>query len=132
MVDVEFNDREPMPSPDGKRLAFYRTRGDIMLKDLETGELSTFKESWDFFGEMVWSPDGTMIAWVEQDRDFNSDIWIAPVGDSSERVNVTRHPDTGVVPRFTADGKILYFVSTREGGRVGRVPRVPRSRIWRR
>lgn len=115
VVDVRFNDREPMPSPDGKRLAFYRTRGDIMIKDLETGEITTFNESWDFFGEMVWSPDSSSIAWVEQDRDFNSDIWIAPVGDSAQRVNVTRHPDTESSPRFTSDGKVLHFLSTREG-----------------
>lgn len=114
LVDTSFNDREPMPSPDGERLAFYRTRGDIMIMDLATGELTTFTESWDFFGEMVWSPDGTMIAWVQQDRDFNSDIWIAPADDASAAVNVTRHPDTESSPRFTADGRVLYFLSSRE------------------
>jgi len=115
VVATSFNDRLPMPSPDGKHLAFYRTRGDIMLKNIETGEVTTFMESWDFFGEMTWSPDGSMIAWVVQDRDFNSDIWIGPADDASLAVNVTRHPDTESEPRFSADGKVLYFLSERRG-----------------
>jgi len=115
VVDSEFNDRTPMPSPDGKHLAFFRTRGDILIKDLETGGVRTFIESWDFFGQMVWSPDSTMIALQMQDRDYNPDIWIAPFDASSKAVNVTKHPDVETSPRFSADGKVLYFISTRRG-----------------
>lgn len=115
VVESEFNDRFPTPSPDGKTLAFRRTRGDIMLLDLESRDLRTFVESWNPFGEWVWSPDSTHIAYVDSDVDYNYEIYIKPVDGSAAAVNITRHPNNEGSPRFSADGKILAFLSERDG-----------------
>ena len=115
LVESEFNDRFPTPSPDGKTLAFRRTRGDIMLLDLESRDLRTFVESWNPFGEWVWSPDSTHIAYVDSDVDYNYEIYIKPVDGSAAAVNITRHPNNESSPRFSADGKILAFLSERDG-----------------
>jgi tricorn protease len=115
LVDTEFNDRHPTPSPDGKSLAFRRTRGDIMVMDLESRAVSTFLESWNPFGEWTWSPDSTHIAYVDADVDYNYEIFIKPVDGSTPAVNISRHPNNEGAPRFSADGKILAFLSQRDG-----------------
>ena len=115
MVESEYNDRFPTPSPDGKRIAFRRTRGDIMLLDPESGAITTFLESWNPFGEWVWSPDSAHIAYVDCDQDYNYEIFIKPIDGSAPAVNISRHPNNDVSPRFSADGKILAFRSERDG-----------------
>ncbi len=113
VVQSEFNDRMPQASPDGKHLSFKRTRGDLVLLDLETGEQRTVFEHWDAGLEWRFSPDGSMIAYARSDMDFNADIFIEPTDGSWDAVNITRHPDNESNPRWSADGKILSFVSER-------------------
>ena len=113
VVQTAENEREPNPSPDGKYLAFRRSRGDLMLLDLESGETRCLVEGWDPGLEVCWSPDSRHLAYAHNDLDFNSDIWIMPADGSQPAVNVTRHPDNEYSPRWSADGKILAFISER-------------------
>ncbi|MEQ1632175.1 MAG: S41 family peptidase, partial [Planctomycetota bacterium] len=107
------NDRNPVPSPDGRFLAFRRGRGDLCLFELATENVTVFRSGWDPSIEYVWSPDGTAIAFAQHDVNFNKDVWIAPVDGSKPPVNVTRHPDNDTRPRFSRDGKVLAFLSER-------------------
>ena len=113
VVQTEFNDRMPTPSPDGTRLAFRRTRGDIHVIELATGDETLITESWDWFTGWQWSPDSTHIAYAQSDMNFNSEIFIVPVDGSAEPVNITKHPDNDANPNFSADGRILSFESDR-------------------
>ncbi|MSR29576.1 MAG: peptidase S41 [Phycisphaerales bacterium] len=113
LVEGPFNDRQPTPSSDGKRLAFRRGRGTIMSMDLATKEVHTVAEGWSPDTELRWSPDGRWFAYTMTDRDFNSDIFVVPADHSAPAVNVTRHPDNDHSPRWSADGRILAFVSER-------------------
>jgi len=114
VVKTRYNDRLPQPSPDGKHLSFRRTRGDLVIRDLETGEDNALVESWDWWIEWRWSPDSRYIAYSVSDMNFNNDIFIAPIDGSAQPVNITQHPDNDVNPRWSADGKILSFVSERK------------------
>ena len=107
------NDREPHPSPDGTMLAFYRERGDIMILDLETNETETFRKHWHFWSEFVWAPDSKHFAYSTSDLDFNADVWIEPIDHSWPAVNLTKHPDYDGEPSFSADGRVLAFISDR-------------------
>lgn len=109
------NDRRPTPAPDGKSLAFRRGRGDIVILDLATGATRTILESWDYENEFRFSPDGRFIAYATSDDNFNADIWVVPSDASHPPVNVTRHPDIDTAPRWSADGKVLAFLSERRG-----------------
>jgi tricorn protease len=107
------NDRRPVASPDGGALLFTRNLGDLARVDLATGEVTMLREGWDDELEYVYSPDGSMIAIAESDQDFNKDIWLLAADGSRAPVNITRHPDNDGRPRFSADGKMLAFLSER-------------------
>jgi len=113
VVQTEHNDRDPDPSPDGKSLAFRRSRGDLMILDIESNEIRTLVTAWDPGMRWRWSPNSKHVAYSRNNRNFNTDIWIIPANGEGEAVNVTRHPDNDVSPRWSADGKILSFVSER-------------------
>ncbi|MCB9845196.1 MAG: PD40 domain-containing protein [Phycisphaeraceae bacterium] len=115
LVATEHNDRRPVPSPDGRSLAFVRGRGDLMLLDLNSRETRTVLEGWDE-PEVIWASDARHVVFARADLDFNTDIWLLDVMDpAASAVNITRHPDTDTSPRLSADGKMLVFLSDRAG-----------------
>lgn len=105
--------RAPDPSPDGKWLAYRRGAGELVLRNLADDTERVVRGGWDTGIQWRFSPDGRWIAFQQEDRDFNSDIWIVPADGSAEPVNVTRHPDSDSDPRWSADGRILAFRSDR-------------------
>lgn len=78
-------------------------------------------------GDWDWSPDMKWIAYTR--RNVESDgwnLWIAPAGDgrsaegSGKAVNVTRLNAWHGMPRWSPDGKYLFFASNRDAGTSGR------------
>jgi tricorn protease len=114
VVQAASHDREPSPSPDGAWLAFRRGRGDLALLELASGEVKMLRQGWDTGLHWRWSPDSRHLAFAVSDRDFNTDVWVAPVDGSSWPVNVSMHPDSDWAPRWSADGKVLAFLSSRQ------------------
>ena len=112
VIATAAGERDPQPSPDGKLLSFRRG-GDLVLLDLEKRTERVLQPGWDAEMEWRFSPDSRWIAFAQDDRDFNRDIWLVPVDGSAAPVNITRHPDNDSSPRFSADGKILAFLSGR-------------------
>ncbi len=108
---------DPTPSPDGKKLAYTRGLGDLMLLDLETGATRELEAGWNEPG-VFWASDSVHIVYDRSDLDFNSDIFLLDTRCESgdcEPVNITRHPDIDTSPRLSHDGKVLYFLSDRAG-----------------
>jgi tricorn protease len=112
VVQTAASERQPDESPDGKTLAFRRV-GDLVLLDRATGAERVFRDGWDQSIDWSWSPDARWLAFSQDDRDFNRDIWLAPADGSAPAVNLTRHPDNDRSPRFSADGKLMAFLSDR-------------------
>ena len=71
-------------------------------------------------GDPQVSPDGRQVAFVRTTTDLgagkrNADVWIVPADGSAPPRPLTRHEKTDNAPRFSPDGKMLAFVSTRSG-----------------
>ena len=113
LVDGLDNDRRPIAAPDGSAVLFVRNLGDLARLDLASGEVKVIHPGWDDEMEVVFSPDGSLLALAEHDQDFNKDIWVLAADGSKPAVNITRHPDNDGNPRFSADNKILAFLSER-------------------
>ena len=76
-------------------------------------------------GEPVVSPDGRQVAFSVRDTDYDAnrgrlDVWVATVDGASVR-RLTTHPENDSEPRWTRDGRWIYFLSSRGGS----------SQVWR-
>jgi tricorn protease len=122
VVSSEHSDTRPVPSPDGRQLLFVRGRGDLMHADLVSGAIVTLEGGWSQ-PEAVWAWDSRHIVFSRQDLKFNTDLFLldteaartSPGSPGAEAVNITRHPDLDISPRLSRDGKVLYFLSDRDG-----------------
>jgi dipeptidyl aminopeptidase/acylaminoacyl peptidase len=75
--------------------------------------------------EPAVSPDGKSVAFSVRDTDYEAnrgrmDIWLASVDGATVR-RLTTHPDNDTEPRWSPDGRFIYFMSTRSGS----------SQVWR-
>ena len=103
-------------SPNSQELAF--TASDNKLRKYgvdskQTTELTS--SSYGNIGAPVWSPDGKWIAFSKSDQTRNSDIYLIPSSGGEER-KVTFDSYSDVNPRFSPDGKKLFFVRNEGGG----------------
>ncbi len=108
----------PTPSPDGKKLMYLRERGDIVIRDLETGEDRVVSEQWSE-PDILWASDSRHIIYAAVDLDFNADIFLLDTlpdaeGELPKAINITRHPDIDHSPHLSHDGKVLTFLSDRD------------------
>lgn len=104
----------PAVSPDGKKLAYLRLRGDLIIRDLAGGDEAVLLTSWNA-PTYRWSPDSKYVAYAVEDSEHNSDVWIAPADGSGPAVNISRHPDHDGNPQWSFDGRVLAFSSRRIG-----------------
>ncbi len=98
-------------SPDGKRIAFIRGRGDLVIMKTDGSDQETILEHWQT-PEFDWSPDGRWIAYSIPDMEYNTEIWLVP-STGGTPYNVSRHPDDDISPRFSPDGRRLLWLSHR-------------------
>jgi Tol biopolymer transport system component len=126
-------DREPRFSPDGRSIAFWRSRHDlpgpsdrvddsaIFIRDLATGTERRVTDWTDHATSLDWSPDGTWIAftkewWRYSDRDYQTDVWrIRTDGTGLERLTDIA-PDIAWQPRYSPDGAWVLFARIHPGG----------------
>ena len=108
------------PSPDGKKLAYLRGNGTLVVVDIDaSGNMTNEKvllDGWDNPGGVQWSPDGRFLAYSMSDLNFNSEVYIQPVDGSGDPVNVSMHPRGDYSPCWSKDGSKLGFVSSRNNG----------------
>jgi tricorn protease len=106
-------------SPDSKEIAF--TSSDNRLRKYIVGSKQTVElasSKYGAIGQPDWSPDGKWVAYSKSDYTRTSDIYLIPSAGGEER-KVTFDSLSEVSPRFSHDGRKLYFVRTEGGGGGG-------------
>ena len=118
------DDREPVWSPDGTRIAFVSDRGvaagttDIYVLSVSSPDTGftpptrlTTNAADDF--QPAWSPDGSKIAFTSS-RDGNDEIYVMNA-DGTGQANVSNNPGgDDFEPSWSPNGQRLAFTSTRD------------------
>lgn len=103
-------------SPNSRELAF--TASDSKLRKYNFDAKQTTELTSSKYGNVsapIWSPDGKWIAFSKADDARNSDVYLIPSAGGEER-KVTFDSYADVNPRFSPDGKKLFFVRNEGAG----------------
>ncbi|HYE79584.1 MAG TPA: DPP IV N-terminal domain-containing protein, partial [bacterium] len=114
----EVGELAPKFSPDGKKLAYIRGNRELVVADADGKHakvVATTGLVWGgiFRQDYRWSPDSRWIAYEDQDPSFTNELMVVPADGSTPPRNATRHFANDFTPRWSADGKYLYFASDR-------------------
>jgi tricorn protease len=97
-------------SPDSKQLAYTASDNRLRLLTVEDGRTVELASSrFGNIGAPVWSPDGKWLAFSKPDLTRNTDVYLVSAAGGEER-KITFDADNESNPRFSADGKTVYFV----------------------
>ncbi|MBN2240564.1 MAG: PD40 domain-containing protein [Dehalococcoidales bacterium] len=110
-------DRQPVWSPDGTRLAFTSDRAgndDIWIMNANgTGLLQlTMDDAADY--SPAWSPDGSKILFVSE-RNGNAEIYVIGA-DGNNMMRLTENTFIDTDPAWSIDGSLILFSSNRDSG----------------
>ena len=88
-------------------------RGDIWKVPAGGGEALALAEGPGYYFEPAWSPDGSRLA-VSVDLDGNLDVGAISAEGRGALNRATHDPHVDVQPRWSPDGKSVFFVTGRE------------------
>jgi tricorn protease len=104
----------PRWSPDSKQLAFVDTKHRLWTVDVESGSRHELDSSpYGQINNHAWSPDSRWLCYSKQDVNQVSSIWACETG-GGKPMQLTGGFTDDRDPVFSADGKYLYFVSSRD------------------
>ena len=99
--------REPLWSPDGRRLAFTRGQGGGSVYVVNVDGSEERNVTHGPVRDFAWSPDGRRIAF-DSARDGNSEIYVVNADGSGLR-RLTRNPAHDLAPAWSPDGRRIAF-----------------------
>jgi tricorn protease len=112
------NNSQPLPSPDGKRLAFVEDFHTLRVLDRESGSVITLLTDEHIFsgGQFEWSPDGNwmLFTWAVPGR-ATRDIGVVRTDGSGEIHNLTRSGFSDTGAQWILGGKGMIWRSNRDG-----------------
>ena len=99
-------------SPDSREIVYTASDSKLRRVNVETKQSSELASSvYGAIGAPAWSPDGKWITYARPDFTRTNDIYlIAATGGEERRVTFDSYHEAS--PRFSPDGRKLYFVRT--------------------
>lgn len=106
--------------PDGKQVVCMREDYELWILNLETGqEYSLLSDKIKGYAQPAVSPDGKKVAFVSRsvlaNKTYNWDIFTVNA-DGTGMTQITFHHGNDLNPKWSKDGKSLYFISQRGSG----------------
>jgi dipeptidyl aminopeptidase/acylaminoacyl peptidase len=131
---------DPQISPDGRRIAYVRRSGDIMIDrmkpsiwliDAASGEQAPLVAGPGAHQSPRWSPDGTRIAYLSTAEGGAAQLYVRWLA-SGESVRITGLANTPSSIAWSPDGKQLGYVMLvpSEAPKLGRTPARPEGAQW--
>ena len=116
---------QPAYSPDGKEVAYFENRTTLKVINLDSKESRTVlaaEHNYSYAdGDQYyqWSPDSKwlLVTFGPKERIFWGEIGLVDASGSGELRNLTRSGFSDFGPKWTMDGKMMIWGSTREGNR---------------
>ena len=112
---------DPIFSPDGTRIAFFRTKagvspqgaGAIFTVDVDGSNLRRITPWGGAFMDQGWSPDGQ---WIVYQRPYGVLTMVRPDGSDAHDVPLTLPPGAGAQnPSWSPDGQWIVFSLAQDG-----------------
>jgi len=113
------DDRDPIWSPDGSRIAFMSHRDgnwELYTMNMASGEISRLTFGLSYEGAPSWSPDGKWLAYEGYDGN-NLDIYIIASTNPGPPIRLTSNPAPDFSPAWSPSGDQIAYVTLRDGNK---------------
>lgn len=121
LIGNEYDNYQPLPSPDGKKLAYIEDRTTLKVLDLESKSVKTLLTSKELYymsdgdQRFCWSPDSRWLLVEYSPTMSNNEIIAIPADGSEPFRNLTQNGYDDFTPRWSNGGKQIFWLSTRDG-----------------
>ena len=123
VIATDKDEFQPVPSPDGKKIAYLEERNIIRIYDLNTKKTVTVLPEGinysyaDGDQNFTWSADSKYIlAQSTEEQAFaNNEVVLIKADGSKERVNLTQSGFDDSNPQFGMGDKMMYWISDKQG-----------------
>lgn len=124
---IDVDEHNPVWSPDGTKIAYSGNladmAGDIMVKEVASGEITNLTNSPSEEGAPSWSPDGKQLAF-SSNRDGKSQLYVT-ASEGGPWINITNDFASGVHylrPDWSPSGShIAYVTRAVAGTKIGTI-----------
>lgn len=103
---------EGVPSPDGNWIAYSDLENNMYTLNIKRGTRKKISTNNEGIGGFKWSPDSKWLAFVQTAANTMAQIKIYNI-DSNKNFDLTTDRANSLNPRWSPDGKFIYFLSDR-------------------
>jgi len=104
---------EGLPSPDGKHIAYTDKNYELWVRNISGSRVVKVASSMEGnFWDLAWSPDSKWLAFAQDPANWNSQIRLYSLDDTSI-TDLTTDRAQSYSPAWSPDGRWIYFLSDR-------------------